>query len=293
MRYTVENEFLRVEVDSLGAELASVVDKASGAEMLWQGDPAVWPRRAPVLFPYCGKLVNGGYTAKGRRYDGGQHGFARDMEHEFLGCEGTSLRFRLASSDKTRALFPFDFVLESTYTLDGRTLHHTLAVTNPGEEVLRFGIGYHPGFNLPFDEKHTTADYELRFDTPQTPVVQETEGGYLNGHTHPMMENSAVIPMNDRMFDNDSICMGNLSAKTLCLVEKDTGRRISFGIEGYPYTLIWSAVGDPTLRFLCVEPWCSLQDRADASGNWEEKPCAAALAPGEHWSTDLAITFQR
>ena len=52
-------------------------------------------------------------------------------------------------------------------------------------------------------------------------------------------------------------------------------------------------MGDPTLRFLCVEPWCSLQDRADASGNWEEKPCAAALAPCEHWSTDLAITFQR
>ena len=87
--------------------------------------------------------------------------------------------------------------------------------------------------------------------------------------------------------------MGNLSAKTLCLVEKDTDRRLSSGIEGYPYTLIWRAVGDPTLRFLCVEPWCSLQDRADASGNWEEKPCAAALAPGEHWSTDLAITFQR
>ena len=49
MRYTVENEFLRVEVDTLGAELASVVDKASGAQMLWQGDPAVWPRRAPIL----------------------------------------------------------------------------------------------------------------------------------------------------------------------------------------------------------------------------------------------------
>ena len=65
MRYTVENEFLRVEVDSLGAELASVVDKASGAEMLWQGDPAVWPRRAPILFPYCGKLVNGSFTVEG------------------------------------------------------------------------------------------------------------------------------------------------------------------------------------------------------------------------------------
>lgn len=293
MRYTVENEFLRVEVDSLGAELASVVDKATGAEMLWQGDAAVWPRRAPILFPYCGKLVNGGFSVDGKQYAGSQHGFARDLEHEFLGCDGTALRFRLVSDAGTLARFPFDFALESTYALEGRTLRHTLAVTNTGDRVLRFGIGYHPGFNLPFDDKHVTADYELRFDTPQTPVVLEAEGGYLSGRTHPMMENSAVIPMDDRMFDSDSICMGHLSARTLCLVEKDTGRRISFDIEGYPYTLIWSAPGDPTLRFLCVEPWCSLQDRADASGDWAEKPCAAALEPGQKWDTTLAITFQR
>ena len=126
MRYTVENEFLRVEVDSLGAELASVVDKASGAEMLWQGDPAVWPRRAPILFPYCGKLVNGSFTVEGKQYAGGQHGFARDLEHEFLGCDGTALRFRLTSSAETLALFPFDFVLESTYALEGRTLGEAL-----------------------------------------------------------------------------------------------------------------------------------------------------------------------
>lgn len=293
MRYTVENEFLRVEVDSLGAELASVVDKASGAEMLWQGDPAVWPRRAPILFPYCGKLVNGSFTVEGKTYAGGQHGFARDLEHEFLGCDGTALRFRLASSAETLALFPFDFVLESTYALKGRTLRHTLAVTNPGSKELRFGIGYHPGFNLPFDAEHTTEDYELRFDAPQTPIVQEVEAGYITGGTHPMMESSQVIPMDDHMFDNDSTCMGGLTSKTLCLVEKDTGRRISFDIEGYPYTLIWSTPGNPKLHFLCVEPWHSLPDRADASGVWAEKPCAAALAPGEHWDTTLAITFQR
>ena len=181
MRYTVENEFLRVEVESLGAELASVVDKATGAEMLWQGDPAVWPRRAPILFPYCGKLVNGSYTVEGKQYAGGQHGFARDLEHEFLGCDGTALRFRLASSAETLALFPFDFVLESTYALEGRTLRHTLAVTNTGSRELRFGMGSHPGFNLPFDAEHTTEDYELRFDTPQRAATPGQTAAFYDG----------------------------------------------------------------------------------------------------------------
>ncbi len=293
MRYSVENEFLRLEVESLGAEMASVVDKATGAEMLWQGDPAVWPRRAPILFPYCGKLRGGRYTLDGTEYAGAQHGFARDFEHEFLGCDGSALRFRLTSSEATLPLFPRPFVLESTYALEGHTIRHTLAVTNTGDKTLRFGAGYHPGFVFPFDDAHTTADYELRFDAPQTPLVQEVEAGLLTGGEHPLMENSAVIPMDDRMFDNDSICMGGLNARTLCLVEKDSGRRITVNVEGYPYTLIWSAVGDPTLHFVCIEPWRSLQDRTDASGDWDQKPCAAALAPGESWSTTLEMTFLR
>ena len=34
-----------------------------------------------------------------------------------------------------------------------KTVHHTLQVTNPGTEELRFGIGFHPAFNVPFDAK--------------------------------------------------------------------------------------------------------------------------------------------
>ena len=293
MRYTIENQDIRLTVDSHGAEAVSVIHKPTGAEMLWCADKALWGRHAPILFPYTGKLTGGKMIAKGQEYTGGQHGFARDVEHTLARQTDDTLEFELRADAQTLPRWPYDFVLRSTFVLDGSTVHHTLCVENPSEVQLRFGIGYHPGFNLPFDDKHTTADYELRFDTPQTPIVQDVEAGFLTGGTHPMMENSQVIPMDDRMFDNDSICMGSLSAKTLCLVEKDTGRRISFDIEGYPYTLIWSSVGDPKLHFLCVEPWRSLQDKADASGDWAEKPCAAALAPGEKWDTTLAITFQR
>lgn len=42
MRYTIENEFIRLTVDSLGAEMVSVIDVATGREMLWCADPTVW-----------------------------------------------------------------------------------------------------------------------------------------------------------------------------------------------------------------------------------------------------------
>src|SRR5699024_11300314 len=62
--------------------------------------------------------------------------------------------------------FPYDFVLTSTFRLEGKTVCHTLTVENPASaaEPLPFGIGYHPAFNVPFDDAHTLADYEFRFE---------------------------------------------------------------------------------------------------------------------------------
>ena len=76
MQYSIENDILRLTVDSHGAEPVSVIHKPTGAELLWQADPAVWNRHAPILFPYTGKLTGGKMIAKGKEYAGGQHGFA-------------------------------------------------------------------------------------------------------------------------------------------------------------------------------------------------------------------------
>ena len=48
MIYTLKNNKIEVKVNSLGAELISVVSK-EGFEYIWQG--AQWPKHAPVLFP--------------------------------------------------------------------------------------------------------------------------------------------------------------------------------------------------------------------------------------------------
>ena len=74
MQYSVENELLRLTVDTHGAEAVSVIHKPTGAELLWQADPAVWGRHAPILFPYTGKLTGGKMIAKGMEYAGSQHG---------------------------------------------------------------------------------------------------------------------------------------------------------------------------------------------------------------------------
>ena len=293
MQYTIENDTLRLTVDSHGAEAVSVIHKPTGAEMLWCADKALWGRHAPILFPYTGKLTGGKMIAKGQEYAGGQHGFARDVEHTLARQTDDTLEFELRADAQTLPRWPYDFVLRSTFVLDGSTVHHTLCVENPSEEQLRFGIGYHPAFAIPFDDRHTTEDYEIRFDGIESPLcVSALPNGLLNGQSYYLARNTDAIPLTDTLFDHDSHCMVNLRSAHVALVEKDTGRSVCCNVEGYPYVLIWSQASKP-LRFVCIEPWHSLPGEEDGPLAWEERPCAASLNRGESWSTTLSTTFTR
>ena len=293
MQATIHNEFLTLTVDTHGAEAVSLKN-AAGEEMLWQADPAVWKRHAPILFPWTGKLPGGTFEVDGKTYKGGQHGFARDMEHTLLKAEGDTIQLELRSDDAIKAeRFPFDFVLTSTFRLDGKTVHHTLAVSNPGSGELRFGIGYHPAFNIPFDDQHTTTDYEFRFDRPESPVILDTRpNGLLSGRCYYQWKNQQAIQLTDDLFDNDSFCMAGLRTGTIGICEKDTGRKITCNVEGYPYSLIWSAPAKP-VRFVCIEPWHSLPAAETDPQAWSQRAAAACLAPGESWETTLSTTFER
>ena len=293
MQYTIENDTLRLTVDSHGAEAVSVIHKPTGAELLWCADKALWGRHAPILFPYTGKLTGGKMIAKGQEYAGGQHGFARDVEHTLARQTDDTLEFELRADAQTLPRWPYDFVLRSTFVLDGSTVHHTLCVENPSEAQLRFGIGYHPAFAIPFDDRHTTEDYEIRFDGIESPLcVSALPNGLLNGQSYYLARNTDAIPLTDTLFDHDSHCMVNLRSAHVALVEKDTGRSVCCNVEGYPYVLIWSQASKP-LRFVCIEPWHSLPGEEDGPLAWDERPCAASLAQGESWSTTLSTTFTR
>ena len=174
-------------------------------------------------------------------------------------------------------------------------VHHTLTVENPADaaEELRFGIGYHPAFNIPFDSAHTTTDYEFRFDGPESPMILDARpNGLLSGKCYYQWKNVSSIPLTDELFANDSFCMAGLRTRTLGIYEKDTGRSIVCDVAGFPYTLIWSALSKP-VRFVCIEPWNSLPAPVEAAPERNQRAAAACLAPGGEWSTTLSTTFNR
>ena len=169
----------------------------------------------------------------------------------------------------------------------------TLTVENPVEDKLCFGIGYHPAFALPFDDRHVTEDYEIRFDGVESPLcVSAQPDGLLNGQSYYLARNVEAIQLTDDLFDNDSHAMVNLRSAHVSVIEKDTGRSVICDVSDFPYTLIWSAPKKP-LHFICIEPWHSLPGEENGPIDWEQRPCAAILKKGESWSTTLSTTFVR
>ncbi len=73
---SIANEHLTVEVSRLGAELHSI-KSADSREWLWNGDPAWWNGRAPILFPIVGRAPDNTITIDGEAFPMAQHGFAR------------------------------------------------------------------------------------------------------------------------------------------------------------------------------------------------------------------------
>ena len=79
------------------------------------------------------------------------HGFLPYMEMELVEKKEELLTLCLADSSETKKQYPFSFALYITWRLDGQKLFISMKVENRDEKTMYFGIGGHPGFQIPFE----------------------------------------------------------------------------------------------------------------------------------------------
>src|SRR5882724_13103859 len=161
--YTIENELLKVVIRSKGAELDSIYNKTQQLEYLWNGDPAFWGKKSPVLFPIVGTLKNDTYFFNDKEYHLSRHGFAREMEFTVSRKETGSVTFTLLSSEETLLKFPFRFRFDISYTIHHDQLAVAYTVTNTGQGDMFFSVGAHPAFRVPLAAGTAYEDYTLVF----------------------------------------------------------------------------------------------------------------------------------
>lgn len=289
--FIMENDRLRVTIADKGAELFGIYDKGNHREVLWQADPAYWPRRAPILFPNVGKFYRGGFSYQNRFYSEGQHGFARDMMMVRAEAGKDYVVHRLVSGEETKQRYPFDFLLEITHRLKGRDVEVGWKVQNTGDSAMYFTIGGHPGFNVPVLPDTKYSDYYLTFaedkDVLEYILIDGTTGTAIADAHHQMVLKNHRYQLHDDMFDKDALIFDHGQIEEAGIALPDGTPYLSMSCKGFPNFGIWSAPGAP---YVCLEPWCGRCDDRGFEGDISEKPGINRLEKGQIFEKSYTIT---
>jgi galactose mutarotase-like enzyme len=285
----IENEILKVEVASKGAELQNIHNKVSGIDYLWNGNPSFWAKRSPVLFPIVGSLKNNTYFFQGKSYQLPRHGFARDMEFKVEKQSPKEITLLLLSNAETKKNYPFDFEFRIRYQIQGDELSTEYLVKNTGSGMLIFSVGGHPAFRLPLTTDTKFEDYFLKFEENENlsrwPISGE---GLIQLQSIPVLEDSNRLNLKKSLFYQDALVFKYPASSEISLISGKTPHGILFQMGEFPFLGIWSS---KDADFICLEPWCGIADSVNSDQQLEHKEGMEKSAPGKVFSRQWRVKF--
>lgn len=291
----IENEKIRVSVADHGAELSSVLDKETGVERVWDGNPDIWNRHAPILFPFVGKVTGGTYRIGDKEYNmKSQHGFARDMDFECVECCADSVTHRLVATETTKENYPFDFELFVTHKLDEenpRVLQVIWEVINHSEDTMYYSIGGHPAFTLPVETSEERKEYFLEF--PNREKIDYISVNMANGFVE--ADKVYDLPLEDgyvQFFEkiHDTLIFDYQNIEAVRIARPDKTPYVTMTCEQFPMFGIWAK---KTGNFICLEPWIGRADDDGFTGTIDEKTGVEKLEKDEKKTISYTMEFHK
>lgn len=270
MNYTLENEKIKIGVRSYGGEITSIFSKITEDEYLWNGDPKYWKYHAPILFPIVGKVFNNEYRVDGKVYTLPQHGLARISEFEMVDISDSSITFELKYNKETLKVYPYKFVLRSTYEIIDNVVKVKYTVENLDNKNIYFSIGAHPAFMCPIKSNETLEDYYIEFDKDEKSDRLFLLGdGYISQNKEPLLDNQKILNLNKELFERGALIFDDLKSDKITLRSKNSDNYLEVDFEKFPYMGIWSP--EEGAPFVCIEPWYGLADKENYNGEFSNK----------------------
>lgn len=289
--HTIENEFLKVSVNPIGAELFSIYDKKGRKEMLWQGNSDFWGSRAPVLFPIVGGLKKNTIQYNGKDYLIPKHGIVRRNDQlELIEEKVHSITYQLKSSERSLKIYPFQFTFTIGFSINKNSLVVKHTVKNEDNTTMYFSLGGHPAFNCPFKKKHDFEDYGLTFEFEE-PLIshQLTADGLISAKMVTLTLDKNRLPLQKSLFDKDALIFTSLKSREVSLFHKNNKKKIVVRFNDFPHLGIWSKPGAP---FVCIEPWLGYADKWNSNQKIEQKEGMQALAVDKNFEASYSITVE-
>jgi len=273
---TIASDRLTAGISTLGAELQHLTDR-DGRELQWDGDPAVWHGRAPILFPVIGLLEGGHYRLDGTSYPMPKHGFARHATFDIVAQTADAVTLRLTASDETRAIYPFDFQLDIAFSLAGATLEVVATITNDGDRAMPASFGFHPALRwpLPFGQPRDAHGIRFEHDEP-APVRRIDANGFLLPEPQPSPVVGDLLTLRDDLFFDDALIFDALASRRVSYGAA-TGPKLTVDFADFPTLGVWTK---PGAGFICIEPWQGFSDPVGFAGDIRDKPGIIEIAPG-------------
>jgi galactose mutarotase-like enzyme len=282
-RICLSSPSLRAEISPRGAELMSLVGKDE-TERLWQGDPAIWGERSPILFPVVGRLRGDRLRVGDHDFPMPIHGFARAMIFNATQLSDASVLFRLRASDETLASYPWDFGLEVRYTISDATLTVVFTVSNHDGRSMPYMLGLHPGFRWPRDPSHQREGHFLEFDTPGPLAYEIGRNGFRGEHPRSVSLTGQRLPLSDRLLDGGAAIFPDLPGRRVRFCDPTREAGIELAFQGFAHLALWTR---PDAPFLCIEPWQALPHAELATPDLSHAP---VLRRGETADHTMSIT---
>ena len=287
----LSNKWLQIEVSDKGAEMCRITGLHSQHEYLWNGDPAYWDRHCPLLFPIVGKLRNGETSINGSVYHIPKHGFISDQPFEKVKQTSSMLVYRLESSQKMHAMYPFPFCIDVIYRLRANYISVTWKITNTGIYTMPFHIGGHPGINYPHFNPNAELKAYAKFHRP-SPVESASvcETGCLGDQRYDLPMEDDFLPLTDECFKNDAIIIDRNQVKRITLYDVEKRPYVSMDFQS-PVLLLWSPYGVKA-PFVCLEPWYGLCDSEYYQGDFLHRPYTNLVEPGRYTTLGYSLHME-
>jgi galactose mutarotase-like enzyme len=173
--------------------------------------------------------------------------------------------------------------------LEGRKLSITYYVRNDDEKTMYFGVGGHPGFNVPFEKGVRFEEYYLKFDSVEgVKRVGFSEDCFVTGELEEFsLEDGIRLPLSHDMFDDDAIVLTNM-ASSVTLKSKTGVKSIRVSYPDMSYLGIWH-MPKTDAPYICIEPWSSLPSRKGIVEDIEKQSDLISLNSNCEYENQIAI----
>ena len=287
---TIKSKDFTVQLNPKGAELSSFFSTKTETEYIWQGDAKWWANRAPILFPFLCSIKEGKYIYDGKEYNMTKHGFVRYADFDVAFSDDKKVIFEYRDNDETLKMYPFKFLLQIIFELEGNKLDITYKVKNFNDYPMYFSIGAHEAYRCPRNENDETfEDYYIELENKGTYVSETVNGsGLITGETYPVIENGQIIPLKYSWFDKDTLMFKDVPSGKVFLKSKKSNTIVEVDYQNAPYLAIWTKKGAP---YVCIEPWFGMPDEEKHDGNIKNKLGVVELNANSQFSWTHSISI--